>query len=124
MNFIRACFEECRGEFIEELQQAGFSVEQSGTFLTEAEQQLSMIPRVSDSSHVISDLLSSDARALLEGLDFDALVSRMGISSSQAQNAIDALVPVFRRKMNKKSEQMAGAVAAMDWSVKANRNYS
>lgn len=118
MNFIKACFTEYNTALCELMENAGFSVKQTRTFLPVAASGIADAFRNKDIEHIISAFGSRDPSSLLNEIDIDAIANKVDMNSEQVTKALHAIAPLISHAFKHNSDGMVGAAISIAWESK------
>lgn len=118
MNFIKACFTEYNIALSELMEEAGFSMKETRTFLPVAAAGIADAFHNKEIEHIISAFGSRDPALLLNEIDIDAIAKQVDMSSEQVTKALNAIAPLISHAFKHNSDGMVGAAISIAWESK------
>ncbi len=102
MGFIRDCFEEHGRLLMDELERAGFSVNQSIDFLPEVASGIASTFQILGVEKTTNNLVSSNTNQLLHMLNIDEIVQKTGLNLNQVKSGFKVVTPFFYNHFKKR----------------------
>lgn len=115
MEFIKQCFTEHDGVFMEKLKEIGFTPDQASQFLPLAATEISESVNNSGATKIISDLMSDGPSSMIASLNIESLAQKLGMNSDQVGSGMNAIAPALTEIMTNNSEGLVNAAASMAW---------
>lgn len=113
MDFIKDCFKEHGGAFIEQLKVAGFSVDQAKQFLPEAASGILDSTQDTGVDQITKQFASGGPAELLSSVNVAAIAEKLGIDSDQVTTGLVAIAPVLAKAISQKSDGLIDAVSSL-----------
>jgi len=113
MDFIKECFKEQDGAFLEQLKGAGFSTDQARQFLPEAASGILDSAQDTGIEAITKQLVADGPSQLLSSVNADAIAEKLGMNSDLVAKGLAAIAPVLAQAFSQKSDGLVGAVTSL-----------